>query len=531
MQIHDFENYISTTIVSRGRKYFRDGHVYTLEQLSPTAWRAEVDGSDDYFVFVELVEKEIVQSVCTCPFDGPSCKHEVAVYLEIREALKKKRKFSLPAAIRTKTKEDILTLLEQMVNDFPALESYVTEKKLKAEAKIWTVQDAEKIIYKHVNRYTNYTGYIDEDAGELPFEGFYKVLEYAQTVIETNPVEAVTLALYCRDEATDLYEQCEEWLFDELLSQIDEASYAIIDSVDKEGAAMDVTLYLITELRRVTESGDDESVILNMLIELSPLAQSREMIEQMLETLSLTEDEKENYVFQLLVAAGTDEEVASYYTKEPLQASLRTQIIDAAVDRGHIEAALTLCANGIDASDVSVHHKKLWLRKAFYLNNQLGNVGAQRFIAFELAVKGDSEDFTRLKSLYTKDAELWADVLENYLQTLEEDRLPWHYISVLVEEKQWERLLRYCQLEPKNALSYAAELKPHYELEVMMLVAGYVLEKARRLNTRAQYRELAMELQRYAEKGYHEQAMELKGSLMTAYAKKRAFLEELAIVN
>lgn len=91
MHIQQFESSISKTYITRGKKYYRDGHVFALTQMSPTMWRAEVEGTEDYFVFVELVGECITMSVCNCPVDGPYCKHEVAVYYEMREVLKKRK--------------------------------------------------------------------------------------------------------------------------------------------------------------------------------------------------------------------------------------------------------------------------------------------------------------------------------------------------------------------------------------------------------------------------------------------------------
>jgi len=46
-------------------------------------------GSDDYKVLVEIGDHgDIINSECDCPYDfGPVCKHEVAVYFQLREML------------------------------------------------------------------------------------------------------------------------------------------------------------------------------------------------------------------------------------------------------------------------------------------------------------------------------------------------------------------------------------------------------------------------------------------------------------
>jgi len=47
-----FEQYIDETILKRGLKYFKNGHVYELEEISPGEYEAIVEGSEDYSRFL-----------------------------------------------------------------------------------------------------------------------------------------------------------------------------------------------------------------------------------------------------------------------------------------------------------------------------------------------------------------------------------------------------------------------------------------------------------------------------------------------
>ncbi len=84
--LHDsIEQWLSSAgqkIVGRGREYYRNGHITSLELLDDGSFEAEVEGSDDdYNVSVEVNPKtnKIVRCFCDCPYDyGDVCKHIAA---------------------------------------------------------------------------------------------------------------------------------------------------------------------------------------------------------------------------------------------------------------------------------------------------------------------------------------------------------------------------------------------------------------------------------------------------------------------
>ena len=54
MNITDFEEYFSPRILERGKEYYRNHHVITLDRIEEGYYEAEVEGSQIYTVFVEL---------------------------------------------------------------------------------------------------------------------------------------------------------------------------------------------------------------------------------------------------------------------------------------------------------------------------------------------------------------------------------------------------------------------------------------------------------------------------------------------
>lgn len=85
LTLTNFEGLIEPKIVERGYDYYKRGRVAKVEKVGENEFSAVAFGSDDYEIYVKIDGERIVESECDCPYDwGNICKHEVAVYYQIR---------------------------------------------------------------------------------------------------------------------------------------------------------------------------------------------------------------------------------------------------------------------------------------------------------------------------------------------------------------------------------------------------------------------------------------------------------------
>ncbi|WP_299881635.1 SWIM zinc finger domain-containing protein [uncultured Cocleimonas sp.] len=87
MNLDDFESDINPTIMKRGEDYFNKGLVEDLNEFHAGLWEASIEGTEIYEVEVMLGgwnHNSIRQWYCSCPYNGPICKHVVATLLSIR---------------------------------------------------------------------------------------------------------------------------------------------------------------------------------------------------------------------------------------------------------------------------------------------------------------------------------------------------------------------------------------------------------------------------------------------------------------
>jgi hypothetical protein len=123
-----FSRHIDPPILERGRRYYADGHVAGLEELTPNRWQAEVAGTYPYTVTITIAADGALGWDCTCPYDlGPVCKHVVATLYALQAALdlaadpprqkRQTRADKVRAALSPLSRDDLLALLIELAND------------------------------------------------------------------------------------------------------------------------------------------------------------------------------------------------------------------------------------------------------------------------------------------------------------------------------------------------------------------------------------------------------------------------------
>lgn len=531
MNIHQFEKSVSKVILSRGKNYFKDGAIHSFEQIAVNAWRAKVIGTDDYFVYVELNGDTITESVCTCPFNG-TCKHEIAMYFTIRKeinALNALKENNFTPFFQDKTKEELLVIISDILHENPLLLKKWLPQQNK-QSKILTIDEAEIRILRRLNPFIR-KQYLDESQVGTAFEGLYEVLDEIETIVNENPLHALDLVLHCVETLWPIEDYCEMWIYD----MITEAMYAtfdvVIESIDTKEDAIKLTQHLLSKFNLYALMNKPNVFLFEGAVAISKLADSKDYL---LETLHKRYETSNNpdllklLELHVVKEVGTEEELEAYYTMSSLPEEVRTEVIQAAVERNKLDEALSLCADGIESAETSKDYKNQWLFTAFNIHGILGNPIAQRTIAFELMANGRMEEYQMMKDIYQKDVTAWQEIMDELFLVFEEqEERPYHYVYILEAEGRFEKLLSYCEENKQRILRFGQALQPHFPTEVETLHTLLLLETAEVANNRETYRTLAVILSRMRDIGYDERAEELKVHLIKSYPRKKAMHEEL----
>lgn len=150
----DVEELFDGHIFSRGEEYFEDGLVESIELLDNNTIIGVVIGNERYKVTISLDSEGDIICDCTCPCEF-NCKHSAALllkWLSEKEGFKEKKKFMkttdhedkfskepIEKIIVDKSKEELVTIITEMINRNPELKSLIVLRKNEIVQKIRTI--------------------------------------------------------------------------------------------------------------------------------------------------------------------------------------------------------------------------------------------------------------------------------------------------------------------------------------------------------------------------------------------------------
>lgn len=152
--LNDLERWAGRTIVSRGKDYQAQGSVTDLV-YDPIreSLRAQVNGSMNYTTQVSLSSKGTLHSQCTCPYYD-TCKHAVAVVLEYLAQINQGDTIASTGTISTylrqQTKEQLITLLEQLTLNYPSVAKILRQRATPAPKR--TAKQELALLEKEITR-------------------------------------------------------------------------------------------------------------------------------------------------------------------------------------------------------------------------------------------------------------------------------------------------------------------------------------------------------------------------------------------
>lgn len=85
-------SFFTDTILERGKKYFEQNRVFSVNQKGDQTYTGIVLGSEAYHTKIIVDDtNQVIDAICDCPYakDGHHCKHEAALYFAIEERLPK----------------------------------------------------------------------------------------------------------------------------------------------------------------------------------------------------------------------------------------------------------------------------------------------------------------------------------------------------------------------------------------------------------------------------------------------------------
>lgn len=549
MNINTFEVNFNKTILKRGRDYYIQGLIESLDQLTDTQWQAEVDGTYTYTVDIDIGSTgNILTRYCDCPFDG-DCKHIAAVLYELKDQFhtttttkmpSPANKLSLEQLLQTQTKEQLIQLIQKIAKNHKKIKTDI-QLLMTPKEKDTSLAAAKKIIMQHLNTAKDRSGFISWRQTSYAIEGINIIHERIHALFDDEEyMDALKLAFLCFNSALNALEYADDssgeigGCIDESLHLASEAVSHGADTWDKTQLKQAYSL-LIKESQKSNLDGWDNWKI-DILSACIPLCEDDEIEQQfiaLLQSQQLPEGNKwsdayfnkelRELHFQIISLKSSSDELEKFLEQNLGDENMRTRVIESSLNQQDYEKALQLAIDGVlhDANLPGLVSK--WNRYMYKAYRGLNNIEETKKIALHLVINGDYEFYPEVKKLHPDN---WPTTLENLLDALHK-KGSYLYDRIIVEENQYKRILAYCQEEPMRIESYYTHIRAHYYEDVCALFIEYIETSAKQASDRTRYKAVCRTIKTMQEAGYQVESSHLINNLMQTYAKRPAFIDEL----
>lgn len=578
MTLQDFENQIDSKILKRGKEYFNNEHVEFLEETKKGYWTANVSGTDEYTVEIQLGNKDSIKKCfCDCPYDyGDICKHIVAVLYAIseekviditpklaskeKEAKQRKPSFeALLSKIELNEYQDFIKQYSQVNKNFKdQFELYFSEKNESFDLEKKYADIIKSVIKKHTSR-----GYIDYSASNKLGKELNQYLDLAKQYLSKNNYrDATVLYQIIIKEVSKAVEYCDDsngYVFEnvnEAISNLAEMINAPVSFDFKEK----ITDFLKLELKNkiyfdYSNFGYDLTEIYgSFCIKTDRKEEFLQYLDAKTQLAKNDDYDKEFFIktkISFLSDIGSTDEIKSIIQQNLDIPEIRSIEIDRNIENKDYETAKKLISEGIKIAESKRHsgtvfqfEKKLLAIAVLEKDIQLERYFSRKFA---LGQTLDSTYYKQWKSTYSK--EEWILTIEEVIlginnkinETVKKGmfysnnslnvNLLYGLGPIYIQENYWDRLLELVQKQESltTILTYYPYLIKIYPNELLDTIIPILEKEGDKCDGRSQYKDLANKMKSVI-KDYpkdKERILEVARKLKIKYPRRPAMVEEL----
>ncbi len=553
--LNEFEQIIEETILKRGLSYYKNGFVTGFVELSNGEYEASVSGSEEYTVRLEVINDEIVQHNCDCPYDfGPVCKHVVASIFHLKQDELNLNEKNTPLAKKTKKKsvtqqlngllskvshKDLKTFIqgqskmdEQFRNLFLSNFAHLNESQSK--------EFYQEQIQSVVNSATDEHGFIGWDEMTYLEQGIDPIIAIAEKHFENKNYEnAIFIFTALMEVMTETLQFCDD--SSGVIGGIIDSSYETLSSISLEKTSGDIRSdlfdYCISAFEMKYYDGWDWHLgVLHIANNLVANEKEADIIIKCLDTVN-GEYEKESaqsFKLEIITKYKDKEAVQKFIDKHISNSSIRNSEIEKAIKNNEFEKAIKLCKDGINCDE----QDKPGLAKKWYdwlleiALNQNDTVKIIEYARYRLINSfGATQDYYAILK-QNVGPNKWKDFLEEIIKEVT-PKGGWKYDGLIrkiyINEKWWDRLFLLLKQNTslENIENNEKYLSKDYSVELIQLYSERLVKYVDRYMGRNHYQTACRYLRRMKKLGGKEEVNKLIKHFREAYPKRKALLDEL----
>jgi hypothetical protein len=563
MNLNNFESYIDRIIFLRGYDYYENGYVISVEERSEGVFEAEVEGTQNYTVDVEIDENlNIVDTQCDCPYDmGEYCKHQVAVFLSLKDMKNNtsgKNDTDIKKTITKGNDLDIGQLLEERTKDelIEFLLSLAYENEEVSQRILLAFDNGNdedeitksvSLIHAFIRNNSDQHGFVSYRNTDNAVNGAELVLEKAESALEEGKIiHAVNLALCVIREMVELIQNADDssgtigGIISQGISFVDETIENTDLSTSEKNSIFE-NIIKEAQHRRYDGWSDWKLELLESCSKLTNTSELRDKLEKHMSQMVKNEGsdlwsgnyfaEKINLIRYNMILNQDGEKKAQEFVRKNLQySSFRKMEIESAMKKNDYEQVINLSLEG-EAKDKDFRGLlNDWMKYRYQAYKLSGKFDEQRGLAMNFILDGDFGYYKELKNTY--EMKEWVDVYPKIIFLFENQKKSYLNIftSILIEEGEKHKLLEYVKEKPSSIERYYKHLIPEFKDDVYKIFIQYIELVASSARNRNDYQSVCAIIRNLKKAGGTEQALEIKQQLYTKYANRPAFRDELTRV-
>ena len=556
--LSEFEQIIDETILQRGLAYFKNGYVSEFTEISNGEYEANVLGTEEYTVNLEVKNNVVVAHNCDCPYYmGPVCKHVVAsiFYLKQDELNLNEQNSSLNKKKKSKTvfqqlNEVLGKISHQDLKEFIRAQSKNDKQFrtlfLSSFAHLNESQSKEfyqKQIKSVVNSTTDRHGFIGWNEMRYLEKGISPIITIAEKQFESkNYINAIYIFTALMEEMTDAFNFSDD--SNGVIGDIIDRSYEMLYEI----ATTDISLDIKTELfnycisafeKRLFDGWDWHIGMLKIAYKLADNENKADIILKCLDTLNgkYEYERAQSFKLEIITKFKGQEQVQEFIKKHIENSDIRNNEIAKALDNKDFDRAIELSKDGIkcDKKDKPglVKDWYNWLLKIAQAQNDTPKlIEYARFLFIDnFMPKEDYYEILKQKV----EANEWDDFLEKLIKEIT-PKGDWKYSelirTIFINEKWWDRLFLMLKenVSLQNIENSEIYLSKDYGQELIQLYSERLVRYVDRNMGRDYYQKACRYLLRMKKIGGDEKVNELVEYFRKTYPKRIALLDELSRV-
>ena len=536
MNINSFEEFIESKIVVRGLNYYKCGHVESLD-FEDGKWQAEVSGSDDYCVEVQVSEiGDILDAYCDCPYDfGAYCKHQVAVFYALRAFpeqeinISNKPKMSLSKILLAQSVEVLAAILTEYAENDKRIKSDLLLRFSDTESR---VERARKLIQSSVKK-AMHRGFVDYGHAAQAVEGADKVLGMIEVL--DSAVDHVKLLIVVLEEMMDLLGCCDDSHGDVggiIEDAVHKFSLVVSEFSGSQNEKAEIFHLAVNHASSCIYNGWEHwrINILEAFIPFCDDSELRECLEKQLKQCFLSKHDKScaQGILANIISTFDGEDAADKYRADNLDNSdFRDVLIEKAISCNDLGAALNLCLDGEAVDAESRGLVKHWQKIRYNLHERMLDFTAQKDLARQFVLDGDFDYFAKFKTLYSTDSACeWSEILGRLLSDLDTHKRG-VYVKILIAEDLKPSLMEYCRRNICSLTELYRYLLPDYEHELLPLFEALIRKSASAASNRSAYQSVCEIIRHFKKACGDAGAFAIINELLETYKRRPAFVDEL----